>query len=82
MSQRISLSDCAVEETEFRINNFLDIMGQPVWQPSPCIDVISYSDASSIGCAGFVVQLGMSLPVETGMVWIISRVQHIGSSRQ
>ena len=33
-------------------------MGQPIWHSSPHIDVISYSDASSSGRAGYVVQLG------------------------
>lgn len=36
----------------------MDLIGQPIWYSSPCIDVISYSDASSTGWAGFVVQMG------------------------
>ena len=56
--QRVSLSDDALMEIDFWLNNFKDLVGQPIWHSSPCIDVISYSDASSTGWAGYVVQLG------------------------
>ena len=45
-------------EVDFWINNFADLIVQPIWHSSPRIDVISYLDASSSGWAGYVVQLG------------------------
>lgn len=50
-----------MNEIQFWIENFSDLVGQPVWHSSPCIDVISYSDASNSGWAGYVVQLGQTV---------------------
>ena len=58
LSAKISLSAQALMEIDFWINSFMDVMGQPIWHSAPSIDVISYSDASSSGWAGYVVQLG------------------------
>ena len=58
LSEQVSLSHYALSEIQFWIDNFAELVGQPMWHSSLCIDVISYSDASSSGWAGYVVQLG------------------------
>ena len=58
LSEQVSLSHYALSEIQFWIDNFAELVGQPMWHSSPCVDVISYSDASSSGWAGYVVQLG------------------------
>ena len=58
LSEQVSLSHYALSEIQFWIDNFAELVEQPMWHSSPCVDVISYSDASSSGWAGYVVQLG------------------------
>ncbi|XP_028514422.1 uncharacterized protein LOC114574912 [Exaiptasia diaphana] len=58
LSCKVCLSEDSLNEVQFWINNFSDLVGQPMWHSSPCIDVISYSDASSTGWGGYTVQLG------------------------
>lgn len=58
LSFKICLSEESLNEVQFWIDNFSDLVGQPMWYSSPCIDVISYSDASSTGWGGYAVQLG------------------------
>ena len=55
---KVSLGEEAIRELIFWRGNFLKLDGQPIWQSSPRIDVISYSDASSTGLGSYVVQLG------------------------
>lgn len=61
LSCRVALSGEALSEIQFWIDNFSNFVGQPIWHSSPAIDVISYSDASSTGWAGYIVQLGQSV---------------------
>ena len=55
---KVSISEEAFRELIFWRDNFRELDGQPMWQSSPRTDVISYSDASSTGWGGYVVQLG------------------------
>lgn len=52
-----ALSTEAQQEIYFWIDNF-DNGGYPIWSPSPKIDVMTYSDASSTGWGGYAVQIG------------------------
>ena len=52
-----ALSTEAQHEIYFWIDNF-DNGGYPIWSPSPKIDVMTYSDASSTGWGGYAVQIG------------------------
>lgn len=58
LNARVELPDRVIQEIHFWIKNFDVLVGQPIWHISPKIDVITYSDASSTGWAGYAVQLG------------------------
>jgi len=61
LSYKLSLSEESLQEVQFWIENFAELAGQPMWHSAPSIDVISYSDASSTGWGGYVVQLGQKV---------------------
>lgn len=61
LSCKVSLSREAVEDLMFWRDNFSRLCGTPIWRPSPKIGLLTYSDASSVGWAGFVVQFGMNI---------------------
>ena len=65
---RVRLSEAVLQELMFWWNNFSSLVGQPIWHLSPRIDVITYSDASSSGWAGYVVQLGSYLARGISMI--------------
>ncbi|CAH3127987.1 unnamed protein product [Porites lobata] len=54
----VALTREAVEELNFWRDNFFRLCGKPIWRPSPKIELLSYSDASNVGWAGFIVQFG------------------------
>jgi len=58
LQHRVLLSKNVLGELAFWLQNFTSLAGQPIWRLSPKIDVITYSDASSSGWAGYAVQLG------------------------
>ena len=74
MYHRVALSPDAVMEIDFGLNNFLDLVGQPIWHSSPCINFISYSDASSTGWVVTLCSWGTLLYEESveslGLWWL------------
>lgn len=58
LSCKVALTREAVEELYFWRDNFFRLCGKPIWRPSPKIELLSYSDASNVGWAGFIVQFG------------------------
>ena len=58
LSCKVALTREAVEELNFWRDNFFRLCGKPIWRPSPKIELLSYSDASNVGWAGFIVQFG------------------------
>ena len=54
----MALTREAVEELNFWRDNFFRLCGKPIWRPSPKIELLSCSDASNVGWAGFIVQFG------------------------
>ena len=71
MYHRVALSPDAVMEIDFGLNNFLDLVGQPIWHSSPCINFISYSDASSTGWVVTLCSWGTLLYEESGITWTL-----------
>ena len=59
LSCKVALTREAVEELNFWRGNFFGLCGKPILRPSPKIELLSYSDASNMGWAGFIVQFGM-----------------------
>lgn len=57
LSSWISLSEDAVKEIHFWIDNFAEVVGEPIWKLSPKVDVISFSDASGTGWGGYLVNM-------------------------
>ena len=58
LSCKVALTREAVEELNSWRDNFFRLCGKPVWRPSLKIELLSYSDASNVGWAGFIVQFG------------------------
>ena len=61
LSHKLCLSEEAIDDLRFWRDNFCQLVGRPIWRPSPTIDLITYSDASSLGWGGFVVQFGSAV---------------------
>lgn len=61
LSCKVFLSREATEELKFWQDNFSRLCGKPIWRPSPKIELLTYSDASSMGWARIVVQFGMHI---------------------
>ena len=55
--EKITLCNEAINEIKFRKSYFHDHNGQPIWPLSPIISVLTYSDASDSGWAGYSVNL-------------------------
>ena len=55
--RKLMLSDEAVKEIEFWMEQFDDCQGAPIWKSSPKVDVITYSDAGEPGWRGYCVQV-------------------------
>ena len=60
LSCKVALTREAVEELNFWRDNFSRLCGKPIWRPSPKIELLSYSNASNVGWAGFIVQIFLS----------------------
>jgi len=58
LDQCVRLPEAAVRELLFWINSFHQTVDQPIWSSSPRIDVLSSSDASQSGWAGYTVLVG------------------------
>ena len=61
LSHKLCLSEEAIDDLRFWRDNFCQLVGRPIWRPSPTIVLITYSDASSLGWGGFVVQFGSAV---------------------
>lgn len=61
LSSKVDLTREAVEELEFWKDNFSHMCGKQIWRPSPKFELLTYSDASNVGWAGFIVQFGMHI---------------------
>ena len=49
LSCKVALSGQAIEELKFWQENFSRLCGKSIWRPSPTIELLTYSDASSMG---------------------------------
>ena len=58
LSTRLQLPREALDELSFWRENFSSLSSSPIWRPSPKIEVLTFSDASSTGWGGFVVNAG------------------------
>ena len=59
--RKIELTSESMHELHFWKSCFEEFNGQPIWPISPKCAVSSYSDASSWGWGGYVVQVGRSM---------------------
>ncbi len=55
--QNVPVSQEAVEEINFWLDNFDGVNDFPIWPVSPLVQVLSYSDASDRAWGGFVVSM-------------------------
>ena len=50
--ERVALSEEALDEIHFWLENFDRLNGFPIWPASPLVSVFSYSDASELAWDG------------------------------
>ena len=59
--QLINLSPETLAEIEFWLTSFDKYNGFPIWQTSPVVDVLSFSDASDFVWGGYLVKIGKNI---------------------
>ena len=53
--ERVALSEEALDEIHFWLENFDRLNGFPIWPASPLVSAFSYSDASELAWGGYIV---------------------------
>ena len=71
----LSLSDEARKELEFWSTNILEYKAQPIWHSPSAVRVV-YSDASSTGYGGYIVEHGHYTAYGQWLQWKHPKAQH------